>query len=157
MVGDTRESRTIFLDNFSNAMRELCRFSRAKKVNLMLENVPATGHGTGGIAGYSVVMDRVPQLKCHLDVGHAFIEGGMGKIKAYLTRFNDRLSHLHIHDNHGELDEHLPLGAGSIDFKKVVRWLNEIEYNKTITFEVFTSHKDAARSREYFKKLWQAN
>ena len=157
MVGDTQESRTIFLDNFSNAMGELCNFGRAKKVKLMLENVPAADHGTGGIGSYSAVMESVPDLKCHLDIAHAFIEGGMGRVKAYLTRFNDRLAHLHVHDNHGELDEHLPLGAGCIDFKKVVRWLKEIEYNRTITFEVFTSHKDAARSKEYFKKLWLAD
>ena len=81
----------------------------------------------------------------------------MGRIKAYLTRFNDRLVHLHLHDNHGELDEHLPLTEGCIDFTKVVKWLKEIEYNRTITFEVFTSYKDAVRSREYFKKLWQAS
>ena len=156
-VGDTRESRTIFLNNFSNAMKELCNFGRATKIDLMLENVPAADYGTGGIDSYSVIMRSVPQLKCHLDIAHAFIEGGMDRIKAYLTRFNDRLVHLHIHDNHGELDEHLPLGAGCIDFKKVVRWLKEIEYERTITFEVFTSYKDAVRSREYLKKLWQAS
>jgi sugar phosphate isomerase/epimerase len=155
-VGDTQESRVIFLDNFSDAMIELCRFSRPKKVDLMLENVPVADRGTGGIGSYSAVMSRVPQLKFHLDVGHAFIEGGMERIEAYLTRFNDRLAHLHIHDNHGEFDEHLPLGAGRINFKKVVRWLKEIEYDKSITFEVFTSYKDAVHSRQFFKKLWQA-
>jgi len=156
-VGDTWESRGIFLRNFTNAMRELSKFGRTEGVELMLENVPVADYGTGGIGSYSTVMRSVPSLKCHLDIAHAFIEGGMGRIKAYLTRFNDKLVHIHIHDNHGELDEHLPLGAGSIDFKKVVRWLKEIEYSRTITFEVFTSYKDAARSKELFKKLWQSS
>ena len=87
----------------------------------MLENVPVGDFGTGGIESYSAVIDSVPQLKCHLDVAHAFIEGGMGRIRLYLTRFSEKLAHIHIHDNHGELDEHLPLGAGAIDFQKVVK------------------------------------
>ena len=102
-------------------------------------------------------MKSVPQLNCHLDVAHAFIEGGMGRIEEYLNRFSSKLMHIHIHDNHGELDEHLPLGSGSIDFKKVVRWLKAIGYNRTITFEVFTSYKDAVKSREYFRSLWESN
>jgi len=157
MVGETRESRNVFLENFSDAMGELCKFARARKVDLMLENVPVPDTGTGGIGNYSEVMERVPLLKCHLDIPHAFIEGGMGRIREYLTRFREKLIHTHIHDNHGELDEHLPLGEGSIDFKKVVRWLKEIEYDRTITFEVFTSYKDAGRSRDDFRKLWEAN
>ena len=156
-VGDTQHSREDFLDYFSSAMSELCKFGKSKRIGLMLENVPVGDYGTGGIGNYSHVMESVPQLSCHLDVAHAFIEGGMGRIEAYLKRFSPRLIHIHIHDNHGELDEHLPLGSGIIDFKKVVRWLRAIGYNRTITFEVFSSYKDAARSREYFRSLWESN
>ena len=154
-VGDTERSRYDFLNNFSSAMSELCTFGRSKQVALMLENVPVRENGTGGIGNYSHVMESVPQLNCHLDIAHAFIEGGMSRIETYLKRFSPRLVHIHIHDNHGELDEHLPLRDGNIDFKKVVRWLKKIGYDKTITFEVFTSYKDAVRSREYFRSLWE--
>ncbi len=156
-VGDTQESRDYFVDNFSSAMRELCTFGKSKRIALMLENVPVGDYGTGGIGNYSHVMESVPQLNCHLDIAHAFIEGGMGRIETYLKQFSPRLVHIHIHDNHGELDEHLPLGSGSIDFKRVVRWLKGIGYSKTITFEVFTSYKDAVRSREYFRSLWESD
>lgn len=154
-VGENQESINAYLDNFSNAMNELCKFSKAKHVELMLENVPVRDRGTGGIDNFSHIMESVSQLKCHLDIGHAYIEGGIDRIKSYLTRFNDRLAHIHIHDNHGELDEHLSLGSACIDFKKVVRWLKQAEYSGAITFEVFTSYRDAVRSREYFKKLWE--
>jgi len=156
-VGDTQRSREDFLDYFSSAMSELCKFGRSKRVTLMLENVPVGDYGTGGISNYTHVLERTPQLNCHLDIAHAFIEGGMGRIEAYLRRFSSKLVHIHIHDNHGELDEHLPLGSANIDFKRVVRWLKAIGYDKTITFEVFTSYRDAVRSREYFKSLWGTN
>jgi sugar phosphate isomerase/epimerase len=99
-------------------------------------------------------MEKVPKLKFHFDIAHAYIENRMTGIRSYLDAFSDRLVHIHIHDNHGEEDEHIPLGWGKIDFRKVVRWLKELNYDKTITFEVFTSNQDAVRSREYFRKLW---
>ena len=156
-VGDTQRSRDDFLDYFSTAMIELCKYGKSRRIALMLENVPVGDYGTGGIGNYSHVMESVPHLNCHLDVAHAFIEGGTGRVEAYLKRFSSRLMHIHIHDNHGELDEHLPLGSGIMDFKKVVRWLKTIGYNRTITFEVFTSYKDAVKSREYFRSLWESN
>jgi sugar phosphate isomerase/epimerase len=156
-VGDTQESLDFFLHNFCTAMEELCKFGRTRHVRLMLENVPVRDCGTGGIGNFSYVMAKVPLLNCHLDIAHAYIEGGMSRIKKYLTRFSERLVHIHIHDNHGELDEHLPIGSGSIDFIQVVRWLKMIKYSRTITFEVFTSRRDSVESRDNFKKLWKAN
>ena len=135
-------------------MRELTKFARTNNVQLMLENTPTENNGIGRIQNFSIVMDAIPELKFHLDVGHAFIENGMKGVKSYMETFAERLVHVHLHDNHGMEDEHLPLGHGKINFKKVVAWLEEVSYSKTITFEVFTSHKDAVRSREYLKKLW---
>ena len=153
-VGSDQESTSIFLGNFTDAMRRLTRFANANNVQLMLENVPTDRNGIGRIHNFSSVMNAVPHLKFHLDVGHAFIENRMTGVYSYIDSFGDRLAHVHIHDNHGEDDEHLPLGYGKIDFKKVVKWLKSIDYVETITFEIFTSHADAVRSREYLRKLW---
>lgn len=156
MVGRTEKSREAFLQNFTNSMTELTQFAAKSRVDLMLENVPPEyGHPLESLAYFSQVMSTVPPLKFHLDVGHAFIENRMKGVKEYLDAFSDRLIHIHIHDNHGKQDEHLPLGEGNIDFKKVVKLLKELNYDKTITFEVFTSRPDAARSRHLLKKLWE--
>jgi sugar phosphate isomerase/epimerase len=155
MVGRTERSKEIFLRNFTNSIEELTRFAAQDRVELMLENVPSEcGHPLGSLACFSQVMLAVPSLKFHFDVGHAFIENRMKGVKEYLDAFADRLAHIHIHDNHGEQDEHLPLGDGKIDFKKVVKLLKGIGYEKTITFEVFTSRSDAARSMRFLKRLW---
>jgi sugar phosphate isomerase/epimerase len=154
-VGGSERSRESFVQNFTNSMTELTQFAAQKKVELMLENIPpSVGHPLESLAYFSQIMSRVPALKFHLDVAHAFIENRMKGVKEYLDNFNDRLVHIHIHDNHGKEDEHLPLGDGKIDFRKVVKLLKEYGYDKTVTFEVFTSQRDAARSRDYFKKLW---
>jgi len=96
----------------------------------------------------------VPALSFHLDVGHAFIENRMRGVRDYIDAFGDRLAHVHMHDNHGKQDEHLPLGKGKIDVREVIRLLKEVNYDRTITFEVFSSHADAVRSMRSFNKQW---
>jgi sugar phosphate isomerase/epimerase len=154
-VGRTEKSREAFLRNFTGSMKELTEVATRSGLDLMLENVPSEdANPLESIACFSQVMSDVPALKFHFDVAHAFIENRMKGVKEYLDAFDDRLAHIHMHDNHGRHDEHLPLGDGKIDFRKVVKLLKEHGYDKTITFEVFTSQTDAVRSRNLFKKLW---
>ena len=154
-VGATEQSRVIFLEKFTSAMKELVQFAASERVNLMLENVPPErGHPLESLDYFSHVMKAVPELGFHLDVGHAFIENRMKGVEDYIDAFQDRLVHTHLHDNHGKWDEHLPLGRGKINVRKVIKLLKEAHYERTTTFEVFTSHADAVRSREFFKKQW---
>jgi len=156
MVGRTERSREVFLRNFTDSMKELSRFAAENRVELMLENVPSQDEDPlESLAYFTQVMASVPTLRFHFDVAHAFIENRMKGVKEYLDRFNDRLVHVHMHDNHGKEDEHLPLGRGKIDFRKVVRLLKEFGYNRTVTFEVFTSRLDATHSRDLFRRLWE--
>ena len=148
----TEIQRISFLNNFVTSIRELVKFAKTKDVVLMLENTPSDD--TQAIKDFLQVTDKVPELRVHLDIAHAFIEGGMKKIKEYIDTFEKKIVHLHIHDNQGRSDEHLGLGMGMINFKQVVKWLKKIEYDRTITFEVFSSDRDAVHSREFFKKIW---
>jgi sugar phosphate isomerase/epimerase len=155
-VGRTEKSRETFLRNFTDSMRELAQSALQKRVELMLENIPPEdGHPLESLAYFSQVMSAVPALKFHFDVAHAFIENRMKGVEEYLDAFNDRLSHIHIHDNHGRHDEHLPLGEGKIHLREVVRLLKDYKYDRTVTFEVFTSLPDAVRSRHRFEKIWE--
>jgi sugar phosphate isomerase/epimerase len=127
---------------------DLIKFSEQYDTTLMLEN------GEEKFEHYKYVLDNVPELKVHFDVGHAFISGGINTIRKFISYFGDRIAHIHIHDNHGKQDEHLALKKGKINWKKVVYLLKKIEYDKTITIEVFKSDKGLIKSREYFRKLW---
>jgi sugar phosphate isomerase/epimerase len=155
MVGATEQSRNTFLWNFADAMKELTEFAATREVSLMLENAPPENRAQlESIECFSRVMKSVPALRFHLDVGHAFIENRMRGVREYLEAFGDRLAHVHMHDNHGKEDEHLPLGKGNIETHKVIRLLKEVNYDGTITFEVFSSHADAVRSMRFFRKQW---
>ncbi len=90
-------------------------------VRVALENMPNMG---------MVMMGRSPaellplleglDLGICLDIGHA---NTAGTIDDFL-RLKDRLINVHIHDNLGDRDAHLPIGEGNIDFKKVLAGLS---------------------------------
>ena len=54
-----------------------------------------------------------------LDLPHAYVQGGEAQIRAYLEAMRASrapLLHLHLHDNLGDHDAHLPVGAGSLPY-----------------------------------------
>lgn len=59
-----------------------------------------------------------------LDTGHAaaFSRTGLDEWVAVLHPY---LGQLHLHDNHGDMDEHLALGEGLIDFERFLRQVRE--------------------------------
>lgn len=98
---------------------------------------------------------EVPDLGFTLDIGHANIGKLENNSIEYIQRFRDRLNHVHLSDNLGGYgDLHLPLGAGMIDFAKILRKIKAIGYDDTITLEVFSRDRTYLQlSRE---KLAQA-
>jgi sugar phosphate isomerase/epimerase len=145
-----------FLLGFVKSLRELVELGKKYMMDVVVENaIKISGYSEARHFRY--LTDKVPCLGMSLDVGHAFVKGGMKNIENYVKLLGNRIEHVHMHDNHGESDEHLPIGKGKINWKQVVKLLKEINYDKTITFEVFTSKKDALKSREKIRKLWMKN
>jgi sugar phosphate isomerase/epimerase len=98
---------------------------------------------------------RYPHLGLTLDVGHAHIgPDGMTRILTFIQRFASRLRHLHVSDNFGRRDDHLPIGDGCIDFSAVAKALRRIGYQEGVTLEVFSEHpSDLVRSRDRLKAM----
>jgi sugar phosphate isomerase/epimerase len=80
--------------------------------------------------------------------------GGMKSVLNYINTFGDKIIHIHWHYNHGRIDEHLPIGEGLVDHEKAVRALKDINYDRTITLEVFTNSNDAKSSTDKLKIIW---
>ena len=92
------------------------------------------------------IFERFPTLKLTLDTGHAHIKGrGGNKVLDFIERFHDRIGHIHANDNFGNEDSHLPIGAGTIDFQRIIKALKGIGYDGTITLEVFSRDRDYLR------------
>jgi len=100
------------------------------------------------------LLDAAPALLCHLDTGHCNLHG---RVPEQMIRFmGDRLFHLHVHDNHGDWDHHLPPGTGRINWAEVFKALRAVKYDRTMTIEVFSHDREyVLLALRRVKEMWE--
>ncbi len=106
-------------------------------LGVMVEHPPIPSVSIEDIA---TVLAADERLGFHLDVGHANV--GDDKLEGLLNHFGSRLVHVHLSDNWGRNDDHMPLGAGAVNWPRAVRLIKQLDYDDTITLEVFSSDRD---------------
>ena len=75
-----------------------------------------------------------PSVAMCLDIGHTNLcEGGPME---YMRLFAARIVCIHYHDNHGEFDEHLKPGEGSVPWREIIRGLLGMSYGGPFVSEV---------------------
>ena len=72
---------------------------------------------------YLGLFKRFPNAAALLDTGHAHVNGW--KLSDVLRDLNNKLVGVHIHDNDGTADAHLPVGCGNIDWNDYFAALKE--------------------------------
>ena len=119
---------------FVEAIGQVAEYGGPSGVHLALEN---TGRG-----GYTSEPGRLVALMedigasnvgVVIDSGHRNLSGDP---PAALRAVSEHLISLHLHDNHGERDEHLLPGRGDIAWKEVYRALGEIGYGGVFMYEI---------------------
>lgn len=154
MYARTQETLKPVLDNYVKSLDEILVFGKKIGIQLMFENA-AEKNEIVYFKNFKYIADRVPKVAIHIDIGHAFANGGMRTVEEFINYFSDRIIHFHFHDNHGKQDEHLSVGNGKIDFKRVVKLVEKINYSNTITFEVFEPPRsNVTKSLVKIKKLF---
>lgn len=130
--------------------------ARALGLCLCLENMFPKTQWLTNPEEFVEILAKFPTVDLLLDVGHAHIEDAAGKkCLRFITMFPERIGHLHVSDNFGKEDQHLPIGAGIIDFSPVVKALQENGYNDTVTIEVFSRDKDYLKiSRKKIEEMF---
>lgn len=114
--------------------RSLYEFASDHGLKIAIENMPEL---------YPFLMTNVEEFKRFynevdedvgmvLDIAHAEING---QIEPFLKTFADKIVHMHAHDNNGKSDQHLGIGYGNIDWKKVADLIKNISYGGIITME----------------------
>lgn len=83
------------------------------------------------------------------DIGHAYTNG---QVDAMIDTFGDRIRNIHIHDNHGQRDEHLTIGDGDIEFEPLLKKLSGYKGRFIIESK---SMESALLSQERLKALLQ--
>jgi sugar phosphate isomerase/epimerase len=137
-------------------LAQLCEEAAAVGVTIVLEHIPHGG--SDQLENIVAIMERVPLLRFHLDSGHAKLERGYDRWEEYLDRLGSKLLHVHLSENDGTADQHLPLGAvprSKTNWPQHVRKLKAAGYDGTITLEVFAPHPEyLLLSRDLLKKWW---
>ena len=148
--------RAFAVDRNLNSLRELLDYGQQRGVGIMIENLPDRFNTAEQL---SQLLDPLPDLGLHLDIGHANLLTPVNTTGEILAAYGRRLKHVHLHDNRGgSLDLHLPLGAGNIDVKASVRALQSCGYDGTITLEVFASDLHLlVHSRDLLRQTWAAS
>jgi sugar phosphate isomerase/epimerase len=133
-----------------DVVEALCRKGEPHGVLVAIENLIETNahfEDTWTLDGVIDLVERIDSaaLGFCLDTGHAHqagldipaairrlagVQAGAGRIRP------SALVHMHVHDNHGgPIDEHLPIGDGSISWSDVIVALDEAGYQGATVFE----------------------
>jgi sugar phosphate isomerase/epimerase len=75
-----------------------------------------------------------PYFKFCFDTGHHNVFG-KAPLPLWMEQLGEYLVEVHLHDNFGEMDEHLPIGEGSFDFRELFALFSKWGLNPIYTIE----------------------
>lgn len=81
----------------------------------------------------------IKNLGVNLDIGHANCNSKESVLK-WIKKLGDKITYVHLHNNHGKTDEHLGLTNGNINIKKVLKALNKYCPNAVWALECKIEH-----------------
>ncbi len=132
------------------SLKKIVDVAKKYSLRIMLESIDTC---QDDIKSVSEILKRVPGLYIHIDIGHVNLF--KRKPEEFIKKFHKKLKHIHLHDNDGIKDLHIPMGTGIIDWENLIKILKKY-YDGTITLEIFSRDRDyALLSRDKLKKLWK--
>jgi len=109
-----------------STLEHLTLHARHAGVTICLENTTSEMGETAYLRAF-VDETRLTGLRINFDIGHAHLTAGPEpeRVAKSLEPVRDLVASAHIHDNHGEKDEHLPPYDGTIDWPAALKLLRE--------------------------------
>jgi sugar phosphate isomerase/epimerase len=144
--GHKTMSKGEIFEKASEYVRELTGYAENLAINLMLEALPHIGIPTAVETLDDTVgmLRRINSRNLHviIDTGHLNVTATkIGRdpteyLIEHVKRLSDKLAHVHIDDNLGNIDAHLVPGEGAIDFKPFLSALDEVGYAGYLSLEL---------------------
>jgi sugar phosphate isomerase/epimerase len=118
-------------------VRRVLESAEERGVQALIENVPDPFPFVMKSADdFSRFFDEVgADARMVLDVAHANIRG---ETREFIRRFGRRIRHVHVSDNQGDLDTHLPIGEGAIDWEGTLQAIEASGYDGWVTIESYS-------------------
>lgn len=120
------------LDAAFNSLEILAIFAKHRGVTIALENTPNDLGSPESLAQF-IKDTHLHNLGFCFDVGHAHMEGG---VEAGFQLMRDRVVTTHVHDNHGEKDEHLLPWGGTIDWDAALGEFASVNHSLPLVLEL---------------------
>lgn len=120
------------LDAAFTSLENLSMFAKARGVTIALENTPDE-LGAPGSLHHFITDTHLHDLKLCFDIGHAHVEEG---VAASFDAMRERVVTTHIHDNHGDKDEHLLPFDGTIEWDAALRAFAAAPHSLPFVFEI---------------------
>jgi sugar phosphate isomerase/epimerase len=138
-----------WFNNSLEGWQELLEIAEVNKTHLMLENTYETSPLQ--LKEMIEALDSQYARFC-LDVGHT-LTFAKNRWQDWLPELEPWLGQLHLHDNHGDRDTHLPIGQGLFDFDSFVAYLKVKNLSPIMTLEPHRE-EDVVESLLAFDKVF---
>ncbi len=136
-------------DQIRRSLDDLESYARARNIRIALENLidfPAIEAGVveathaadnAELIGRLLATYAPDFLGFCFDSGHAML--GQDRVERFAPFF-ERLVALHLNDNDGASDQHLPLYMGVVDWERIAQLIAASPYAKPLSFELSIRH-----------------
>jgi sugar phosphate isomerase/epimerase len=140
-------------------MARSVEYGEKRRVPLVIENMnQLPGDSEFQYLGVRIdefqrLFDRIrsPYLGLALDVAHCeLLPGGT---PPFVRAFPDRIHSAQLSDNRGRVDEHMTIGDGTIDFRRVLGALRRIQFTGPLIIELFDVPKKLRSHRRLLALL----
>lgn len=145
-------------DIYAELINQLVEYADGLGIEIAIENSPINN---GEAHLLREIFKRAPKARFLLDIGHIHLKTENDLMDGFLNDpiLGDRLTHIHLSDNNGYGDLHLPLGSvrNGIDWEKTISKVRRHPYDGRFTLEVFSPDPDyLLLSREKLIHWWSA-
>jgi sugar phosphate isomerase/epimerase len=140
-------------------MARAVEYGERRRIPLVIENMnPLPGDSEFQYLGVRIeefhrlfARIRSPYLGLALDVAHCeLLPGGTA---SFVRAFPARIHSAQVSDNRGRVDEHLTIGEGTIDFRRVLGALRRIRFAGPLIIELFNVPKKLVSHRRLLALL----
>lgn len=127
----------------------LQRYAGDYGVEVLMENVPnPPSYLLVSVDDFLLFDEEMkPSMNFVLDVAHANLQG---EVPQFIETFSSKIKHVHVSDNWGKKDQHLPLGEGNINWGSALDALDDVNYSGWLVIE---SYDKMEKNIEYLKTL----
>ncbi|WP_400195377.1 sugar phosphate isomerase/epimerase family protein [Lysinibacillus telephonicus] len=152
--------KKVAIKHAKESIIELCELANHANVKLAIENVGYNGTSILTMEEYVEFLKEVPEEAGYLiDVGHAQLNGW--DIASVIRQTSSRLIALHLHDNDGQGDLHLPIGKGVIEWEVIFHELRDLnleisyilEYGQNTSLEYLKTGQERLKNELSWKLI----